>query len=88
MNILQSFIFGEFSKNQPLKITQSEKIFSNLNKILLLRQDRIGDVIVSIPFLKILRETLPNTEIHILLGKKNINAEIFINKFCDKFWFF
>ncbi|MGB9702738.1 MAG: glycosyltransferase family 9 protein [Candidatus Kapaibacteriota bacterium] len=88
MNILQSFIFGEFSKNQPLKITQSEKIFSNLNKILLLRQDRIGDVIVSIPFLKILRETLPNTEIHILLGKKNINAEIFINKFCDKIWFY
>lgn len=88
MKILQSLIFGQFKQKSPNKITQPQKIFNNINKVLLLRQDRIGDVLVSIPFLKKIKELAPNTEIHILLGKKNISTDIFIKKYCDKIWLY
>jgi ADP-heptose:LPS heptosyltransferase len=35
-------------------------------KVLILRQDRIGDLIISSAFLKILRKNLPDTQIDII----------------------
>jgi len=57
----------------PTFISKPEEIFSQykLNKILILRHDRIGDVLVTIPTLKILREKLPNVRIDIVLSEKN-----------------
>ncbi|GEM_PF-3099871 len=50
-------------------------------KILLLRQDRIGDLLVSAPFIANLRKLHPNAEIDILLSEKNIfAASIIANK--------
>lgn len=47
---------------------------SNSSKILLIRNDRIGDLLVSSPFIKTLRNKYPNTNIDILLSDKNITA--------------
>ncbi len=67
---LNIFIQNNYS---PQKITQAEEIFVNLKnlKVLLLRHDRIGDVLITTPFLKELRRILPNEEIDILLSFKN-----------------
>ncbi len=52
-------------------------------KILLLRQDRIGDVIISSPVIRILCSKFPNAQIDILLGNKNFGARHGIGKYID-----
>lgn len=49
--------------------------FRNDPKILLLRQDRFGDVLISTPFFRIFRNKFPNSQIDIVLGTNNIGAE-------------
>lgn len=58
-------------KSEPVKIVGQLNEFSNAKKILLLRQDRIGDVLVSIAFIKKLKALLPNTKIDIVLSHRN-----------------
>lgn len=52
-------------------------------KILLLRQDRIGDVLISSPFVELLRKNLPAARIDILLGHRNSGARRAIEKHVD-----
>jgi len=58
--------------------------FTSKPKILLLRQDRIGDLLISTSFIRILRNNNPNAQIDILLGKKNISAKKCIQKYVNK----
>ncbi len=53
--------------------------------ILLLRQDRFGDVLMSSFMLTTLRERYPNSKISILLGKKNAAAAPMLPIPCDVF---
>ena len=59
-----------------MHINKPENIFANSKelKILLLRHDRIGDILISTPFLKELRKIMGNKEIDILLSFKNKTA--------------
>lgn len=67
------------SNEEPVLLTGKMEMFQNPKKILLLRQDRIGDVLVSIAFIKKLKSILPNTEIDIVLSHRNKSA-LFIIK--------
>lgn len=53
-------------------------------KILLLRQDRIGDLLVTTSFLKILHNAFPETQISILLSKRNVVAQSCIKPYCSE----
>ena len=44
---------------------------SNIDKILLLRTDRIGDMAVSIPLIRLLKKRIPNLSIYIFASKIN-----------------
>ena len=57
-------------------------------RILLLRQDRLGDVIISVPTIRLLREHLPDARIDILLSKKNIGAKNILSGYIDNFFLF
>lgn len=61
-------------KDEPTLVNGKLDSFQNPNKILLLRQDRIGDVLVSVAFIKKLKSVLPNTEIDIVLSHRNMLA--------------
>lgn len=72
----------QFDKNtgktgEIITVDKPEEIFYFKEKmrILLLRHDRIGDVLVTTPFLHELRKILPGTQIDILLSSKNIGAK-------------
>lgn len=55
-------------------------------RILLLRQDRIGDVIVSTPILRALREKYPEARMDILLGDNNIAVQNLALAYCNTVW--
>lgn len=79
-----------FIKNiMPIIIDSPQQIFKGtIRKILLLRQDRIGDLLVSVPTLKLLRKYNPNLEIEILLSKKNAAAVDSIISYIDNYYIY
>lgn len=83
-------VFGGFFKPSfdPIIITSPILIpeFSTLKRILVLRHDRIGDSLVSSPFVRALRNVYPNSEIDILLSPKNSAAKAAFIPFADKFF--
>lgn len=73
--ILKDIIRKITEKNdEPILVKGKLDSFQNPKKILLLRQDRIGDVLVSVAFIKKLKSVLPNTEIDIVLSHRNMSA--------------
>jgi len=71
-------------------ITEPQDLFSksDIKKILMLRQDRLGDVIISLPLFEIFKSNFPNKEFHICLGEKNIAATPFVQPFFKKIWYY
>lgn len=69
----------------PQKIIKPANIFEkNKNwKIIILRQDRIGDLLISVPFLKTLKFDLKNSVIDIVLSEKNKVAKNCITHYTD-----
>jgi ADP-heptose:LPS heptosyltransferase len=57
-------------------------------KILILRQDRIGDALVSVPVLRILKKHFPQAEIDVLLGKNNFSARNGFKKYANEFFLY
>ncbi len=70
------------------EISEPAPVFnaSNIKKILVLRQDRIGDVLVSVPILKKIREVLPEAKIDVLLSHRNFGAKRAFEPFCNTFF--
>ncbi|MEI6090767.1 MAG: glycosyltransferase family 9 protein [bacterium] len=58
------------------------------SKILFLRQDRIGDVIVSTPTFKLIKKKYPNLKMDILLGEKNISTQNALNNYFNHIYFY
>ena len=69
-NILIRFLRFKGAQDYITQPTDKFNLTSD-SKILLLRQDRIGDVIVSVPIIKHLRENYPAMQIDILYGNYN-----------------
>jgi ADP-heptose:LPS heptosyltransferase len=64
-----------FGSKSPIQFTEKEIINpKDIRKILLLRQDRLGDLLFSSSFIRNLKEINPDFKIDILLSKKNIGG--------------
>ncbi|NQW30477.1 MAG: glycosyltransferase family 9 protein [Ignavibacteria bacterium] len=66
-----------FFRNREAKlVTQPTNIFDlqRDDKVLLLRQDRIGDALITVPILRALKTKYPLVEFHVLLSSNNIGA--------------
>ena len=55
-------------------------------RILFLRQDRIGDVLVSIPVIRALRQHYPRAQIHMLFSRANYGVRHAIAPYVDHAW--
>ncbi|MBI3258960.1 MAG: glycosyltransferase family 9 protein [Ignavibacteriae bacterium] len=55
-------------------------------KILFLRHDKIGDAIITIPSIRILRHHFETAQIDVLLGSKNIAASSAVLHYINKIW--
>ena len=77
------------SETQVL-IEEKEDLFSKAKfaKILLLRQDRIGDMLITTPLLKIMKAKYPAKKLDILLGEKNISAKDIVEPYVNSIYLF
>ncbi len=55
-------------------------------RILLLRQDRIGDVLCSTPIFEMLRRAFPHAQMDIVLSNNNIALADVVRHWCDRVW--
>lgn len=55
-------------------------------KILFLRQDKIGDALVSFPVIRVLHEALPNAAVDVLLGDANYAIRNALSRYIRKAW--
>lgn len=71
--MLRSWLTG---RRQPTLIDGPQRVVNSEQRlrILFLRQDRIGDVLVSEPIIRAVRERFPNACIHMLLSRNNLAA--------------
>jgi ADP-heptose:LPS heptosyltransferase len=71
---INSFLFGG---SPPELVSEAKPIYTseNISKILLFRQDRIGDLLVTTGFMRNLRKLMPQARIDILLSQKNYGAK-------------
>ena len=78
---------NQYLKNNlnPVLISTQTQIFNqeNIKKILLLRHDRLGDLVISNPFIKQLRKSFPDLKIDIVLSEKNFSGKRCIEKHID-----
>ncbi|MBX3044231.1 MAG: glycosyltransferase family 9 protein [Candidatus Kapabacteria bacterium] len=74
--------------SNPELISQSYAKFKLVegSRILLLRQDRIGDLLVTVPFVRSLRSAFPKIEIDILLSNKNFSAKRAIDSYVNNIY--
>lgn len=70
-------------KDDPILVKGKLDNFQNPKKVLILRQDRIGDVLVSIAFLKKLRDILQDSKIDIVFSHRNKSAQFAIKESID-----
>ncbi|TAL68008.1 MAG: lipopolysaccharide heptosyltransferase family protein [Bacteroidetes bacterium] len=74
----------------PIVITKPEDVFHlpDNSKILILRQDRIGDLLISIPTIRSLRTKFPNAKIDLVLSRRNHGISNSVRKYVDKIWIY
>lgn len=83
--LIKRFVFVKRMGN-PILLTNFEKEIFNCKSILILRQDRIGDLLVSVPFIRNLRNSIPNADISILLSKRNSVAYSCIRNYINHYY--
>ena len=79
-----------YSGKSPIFISKADKhiVLTDNSRILFLRQDRIGDVIVSIPTFKLIINKYPHLKMDVLLGEKNISTQRALTKYFNKIYFY
>ncbi len=82
--LLKGFLFAKNRKTAPKICYQKCGDIATAKKILLLRQDRIGDLLVTTPFLRNLHNAFPETQISILLSERNAVAKSCIKPYCSE----
>jgi ADP-heptose:LPS heptosyltransferase len=82
---IQKFFFDESS---TIVLNSARKTFELQKplKVLFLRQDHLGDVVVSIPLIRELHEHFPSFELQIVLGKSNFSLSPFLKQYTTKEW--
>lgn len=83
------FVIKKIARSQTeqvrKKLQYSKSIIDeySINKILFLRQDRIGDLIISEPIIRLLRTKYPKLRLDILLSKNNQSAFCGLSQYID-----
>ncbi len=73
--------------SKPLLFTSHEALaLGDSPRILLLRQDRIGDVLVSVPVIRALRHRYPDARLDMLFSRTNFGVRQAVQPYVDHAW--
>lgn len=85
--IFRRLVLQSLRKKNRSRLSQAPIVGLPANpKILLLRQDKIGDVIITTSTVRILRRHFPDARIDIVLGTKNVAASSAAQHYVNTIW--
>lgn len=86
MSLLKKYL----ENKTPIKIVRPENMIDKhkIKKILILRYDRIGDLLVSEPMIRNARALAPKANISVLLGKNNLSAKSSIYPYVNNIYLY
>ncbi len=73
-------------QHDPVRISAPTPIFGPQSKVLFLRHDRLGDAIISLPVLRILKAHHPNLQIDVLLSQYNASMRTHLRRYAARCW--
>jgi ADP-heptose:LPS heptosyltransferase len=89
LSIRRLFISSVEKPFNGVLVEKPESILTTPNpKILFLRQDRIGDVLVSTGLIKAVRDKYPNARIDIVLSTNNVAVQSAVSSMTDTQWIY
>lgn len=85
---LRRWLLRRWEGAAPLLVTMPTPLLQLYpgSRVLFLRQDRIGDVLVSIPLLRSFRRHFPEASIELLLGRTNWEVRHATRPYVDRCW--
>ncbi len=69
-----------------VRVTSPTSLFEPTSKVLILRHDKIGDAIITLPLLRILRMHYPTLQIDILLSQHNASMSARLKQYTNHCW--
>ena len=73
-------------RHDPMRISVPTPLFGSQSKVLLLRHDRLGDAIITLPVLRILKAHHPNLQIDVLLSQYNASMRAHLRRYAQHCW--
>ncbi|MCS7211545.1 MAG: glycosyltransferase family 9 protein [Chloroherpetonaceae bacterium] len=70
----------------PVYVRVPVPLFAPNSRILLLRHDKLGDAIISLPLLRVLRTHFPEMQIDVLLSKHNFALAPHVRRYANQCW--
>lgn len=83
---LRRKINDRFKRREPvIRLDGSTNVLEGIEhpRIVLLRQDRLGDTLITFPLFALLRKALPHAHITVVLGDKNIGLKPVVEAWAD-----
>lgn len=72
------------SGKPPVVVETPTRVFpAEVRSVLFLRQDRIGDAIITTPLLKFVKDAFPNVSVGVLLGENNFAVKQAFHEYAD-----
>lgn len=70
----------------PTRIASPTPLFEPTSKVLVLRHDKIGDAIITLPLLRALRTRYPELRIDVLLSRRNASMSARLKRYANRCW--
>lgn len=85
---LSKALLGRYFEPRRERFARQNNILSeyNIRKMLFIRNDRIGDLVISEPVFRNLKKCYPEVQIDVLLGKSNFASRNGVARYIDKFY--
>ncbi len=79
-------LIAHLGQHNPVCVSAPTPIFGPQSKVLFLRHDRLGDAIISLPVLRILKTHYPNLQIDVLLSQYNASMSTHLQRYAERCW--
>lgn len=84
--LLRRLLIDSMRQHKAVRLTSPTVLFEPTSKVLILRHDKIGDAIITLPLLRILRMHYPNMQIDILLSQHNASMSARLKQYTNRCW--
>ncbi len=82
----RNIITTHIGHHNPVRISVPTPLFGSRSKVLFLRHDRLGDAIITLPLLRLLKAHYPDLQVDVLLSQYNASMSVHLRRYAQHCW--